>query len=432
MKLRCGLTSVIASVCLVGLVAGCGSVSVPAEEGPAPAPPLPVGWSELPNAPYPEELEGPVTFWAGTELVVAGGYDFDYEVLEVTHYTATYAYSPATGQWTESAPLVVPGYDGLQSFTGMWTGSAWLGIAQPCRDGQVQEEYASVACADIWLGVRWTVDGGWVISADPIPPAAVSADGPGVRIAGMSSEAMIVTTVTGYLTNTMGENADWTFTPWPLGVNPMDALSTCVVADQILTISSVPGPETLPPGDSLSNHPHSVTVNTLSFDGEVLHRQPFGDTHAVSLGPYCQPDQAMFVQIHPLTGTESTIFRLTANEVVPLPTDTSGSLGNPPLVSVNSEWTDVGTGVVSFSTRSYFLDNVTGIPTELQPVAPSIETTVWTGEVLYLNPRASLVAIVNDTRTTRSTNTNRWFAFLPRGSWPESADLGFPFTLEVD
>ncbi|MBA3410201.1 MAG: hypothetical protein H0U15_05005 [Geodermatophilaceae bacterium] len=91
--------------------------------------PLQPGWTELPPAPYSPALRDPIVFWADGELIVPGSYEFPEPYAELTMRTDSYAYSMASGQWRELAPLEIPGYAGVIGAAGTWTGSAWEGLA---------------------------------------------------------------------------------------------------------------------------------------------------------------------------------------------------------------------------------------------------------------------------------------------------------------
>lgn len=392
---------------------GCGQGTA---NDTSPAAPLVEGWNELPPAPYPAAMEDFLTFWTGTELIVAGGTEFPAPYDNVTHRTETYAYAPETGQWRTLSPIVVPGYDGVQALTGAWTGTAWVGVAFPCTDGDVIDEVQSVACDQVPIGLRWTPDGGWTVSPQPIAAESVGGRVLDFNVAGMTAASVILANENGFLTYELPDTAEsgWTFRPWPDGAAAVTAGAACIVDDQLVTVSTVlrdfPSGSVSAEGQEPS-YPQTLSANLLAADGAVLRSWPLVDLPmGLRFEPYCQPGVGIYVD----AGLDQPILRVDTAQVTPLQAPTSGPQGGV-YAFVSYDWADVGTGVVSLSpTGTYFLDSAAGALTVLQPV-PSMDTTVWSGSVLFVTPVIS----------------QRWFAFLPRGgSWPESADLPFPFTIE--
>jgi len=410
MNARPVVLRVAGSLAALVLLAGCGQVR-PAEGGE----PLEPGWNEIPAAPYSPELAGTVAFWTGDELVVSGGYELPPPFEQVTFRTETYAYSLESGQWRELEPISVPGFDGALSFSGTWTGTAWIGVALPCRNGDVVDEDPSTYCDRVPIGLQWTSEAGWV-TGDPVPPESAGAESNVVSVAGMTSSSLILTTVTGFLFRDIGAGADapWSFAPWPSGVEPLQASSACVIDEQILTVSTVLdlGGDPLDPGESANTRPQTLTANTLNLGGEVLGQRSLSSVPFLPFEPYCQQGRAVFVYTNP----GQPILRVNAEEVVPLPLDTEGSIDEPPI-SVSDEWIDVGTGIVSLAPApgGFYVDHESGEATPLQPV-PIMNVNVWTGELLF----------------TRQNGSPRWFAFLPRETWQNSSDLEFPFQTDGD
>lgn len=405
----------VALLCAVLMAGtGCGQGSA---DDTSPGAPLVEGWNELPSAPYPAAMRDFLAFWTGTELVVAGGTEFPEPYDFVTHRPETYAYSPETGQWRTLPPIAVPGYDGVQALTGVWTGTAWVGTAFPCTDRDVLDESADYACERVPIGLRWTPDGGWAVSPQPIAAEAVGGGRDlGFKVAGVTATSVILANRSGSLSYELPGTAEsgWTFSPWPAGSAAVTAGAACVVDDQLVTVSAVlrdPADGSVYAQGSDQSYPQTLSANLLGPDGTVLRSWPVADLpQGMTYEPYCQSEVGIYVS----TSLGEPILRVgAATEVVPLQAPTFGPQGGV-YAEVLPEWADVGTGVVLLGEiETYFLDRDVGALTVLQPV-PSMARTVWSGSVLFTTPFLS----------------HQWFAFLPRGSWPDSADLPFDFRID--
>jgi len=371
----------------------------------------------IPAAPYSAELRQPVAFWTGTDLIVAGGYEWPKPYFEVTYRTQTYAYSVESGAWRELEPLSVPGYDGVHALTGAWTGAAWIGVGIPCRDGEATSTNPTMGCDRVPVGLRWTPEAGWS-STGPVPAEAMSPERLSVSFAGQTSTALILATSTGYLSQGLGEGPDgsWQFTAWPGGAEPVTNSAACVVGDTIMTICTILGPAGPDLAEDSVNqpddYPQLLSTNRLTPDGLLPDTTVLIDVPSLTGQPYCQPGLGLYVS----TTLGGPLFQINVEGTVELPVDTQGSIEEPPIW-VLSEWIDVGTGLVYLTEApgGYYLDSTTGAVTRLQPV-PTMLVAVWTGQVLFTSSRGS----------------GQWFAFLPRSSWPESGDLDFPFAVEDD
>lgn len=411
MRTRSALFTLVMALVLILFGTGCGRPVPERAAGDA----LAEGWNELPFAPYLSALEGYLAFWTGTELVVAAGTVFPEPYDHVTHHTETYTFSLETGQWRTLAPLVVPGYDGVQGLTGMWTGATWVGIAFPCKDEDVVDKAQYVACEVFPIGLRWSPTDGWTVSPQPIAPESLKTDH-GFNVAGVTSTSLILVNVDGYLSYELPGSVEsgWTFNAWPAGAAAATGGSACVLGDQLLTVSTIlrePTDGSVFPEGQTQDFPQSLTANLLTPVGEVIRSWPVADLPlGILFAPYCQPQQGIFVYTTP----GDPMLRVTADTNVPLQVPTLTDEAGGVWASVSGGWADVGTGVVELGEpRTYYLDSDAGAITVLQPV-PAMTRTVWTAQALFAAPALS----------------DQWFAFLPRGTWPESADLPFPFTIE--
>ena len=329
---------------------------------------------------------------------MAGGYEFPEPYAELTMRTDSFAYSMASGQWRELAPLEIPGYDGVIRAAGTWTGSAWEGLAFPCPSGPVPDELIYDTCAKSVVGLRWDPSTGWSTSAASPAPDDL---GRGLHFAGVtSSSEIIITAPLGFFTRplVLGVDVGWIYTPWPPEAAPIMGDAACLVGDQLLTL---PTPASV---SVLSLADLGATDRTLAESASTSEPQAF-----------CRPGEALFVQ----TGFEQPILRVLGRETSSLPTPTAIGDANT-YVSVSSELVDVGSGLVSLGIdSSWFLNPETG---ELTPLSngPSmmVSSTVWTGDSLIGSPV--------------SKDQNRWFAFTPmNGSWPDSEALAFPEPLPL-
>lgn len=399
--------------CVLLATSACGAQPVADESVP-----LEPGWTELPPAPYSADLRHPIVFWAEDELIVAGGFEQVAPYMYSEMLSATYSYSFETGRWDELAPFVVPGYEGVLA-TGGWNGSAWVGLGTPCPSGPLPDESVSDICPDEVVGLRWEPSsiwsaGGWSVSEIDVPP-----EPGGLEFAGVTpASEVIVTSSLGFFTYPPdAESADaWQYQRWPPGAEPNTG-PTCLLGDQLLTLQDTDRYE------GYGSHypvPHPTNLSVVSLpDLDVAGRGLVVDTYSPSA--YCWHGHALLVQaIYPTempafvpgrAGTPEPVQLVTADSTTPLPTPTSGFEGEV-WVSVQGDWIDVGSGLVSLGgTFSTYLDGTTWELTRLAD-GPSLDSRVWTGQVLIGNPYQA---------------GNRWFAFVPvDGSWPDSASLAFP------
>lgn len=391
------VVAVFAVVVAIFAASGCGT---PRPAGD-PAAGLQPGWNALGEVPWSADLFDQNAFWTGEELIVAGGYDHTDET-RVTFATGTYAFSLESMQWRELAPLSVPGYDGVIDATGAWVGSAWVGLAFPCRSGPTPDLFAVDNCDPNPVGLRWTAETGWVVAFDDVPKVAVAPDRvTSITLIGVSGSTVMLGALGGMLTinSALAESAAWTFTPWPPGLGGVDPRAACLVGGQILLLTTDIPPE-------LADQPYgvaqNVSVSVLSPEGLAARvSQAFGEAQ----GPpttKCLPDRALLFQTQ--QGEIAPIQRVTPEGA----TTWAGRTTGPGRSNIDG--IDVGTGLFEGSPLgSTYSEQVKGETTQLAPISFT-ELNVWTGETLMVVTRAS----------------NQLMALLPAPSWEASSGYPFP------
>lgn len=395
---RRSASALVAVVVATLAAAGCG---VPRQAGD-PAAGLQPGWNALGDAPWSQDVSNQISFWTGAELVVAGGYNHKAQ-SSVSFASSTYAYSLETMQWRELAPLSVPGYDGVLGAVGAWVGSAWFGLAYPCRSGPTPDEAASEACDASPVGLRWTVEKGWTVALGAATIAAVGETISGVNVMGVSGGTLMLSAIGGMLTidTSTSDSGVLGFTAWPAGIGKVFPHAACLVDGQVLALTADASPETEGQG---TGTPPNISVTVLAPEGLAANSaQTLGAREEEPI-TQCLAGRALLFQ--PTSGEiGAPIQRITPTGATPWAAHTAGE----GAISVGYS-VDVGTGLFFGRTpNSDYTDQMTGEVTPLAAV-PYLDLSLWTGNVLMAVTSAS----------------HQLVAFLPEPSWEKSGDYAFP------
>lgn len=393
-----------AVVCCLLVAAGCGTPTDP----PGSLGGLELGWTALPVAPYSPDLTVPAIFWAGDQLVVAGGFVSDTDD-NVTFQSQTWSHSLETGAWTELDPFVIPGFDGSGLTEGVWTGQAWVGYALPCRNAPNISTPQGENCG-MPMSARWSPDAGW--SFGELPAQAYPDQlRTGTRPVGTTPTHAVMSVRAGLLTLDLQQpDAAWLFLPWPADAAPYGPGAASMSGDQIVVLASIYGSQDIPLGAG-NEVPQTIDVVVLSIDGAVVSTRPLLQASGYVADPFCDNGIGFLFQPAPTDQIQRVEAEATTTLNAPVGVPDTERFEDPvPYMRVTD--LNVGSGVVAFGPHpafSYYLDTTTG---RLEPLAPApVVQTCWTGQVVL----GQLMQPANE-----------WFAFLRPPDWRAARGLEFP------
>jgi len=424
MQGRSGARSILVACVVIGWVAllgGCVQQAEPLDAGP--------GWTQLPDSPLPPEREGSVSFWAGDRLVVAGGVDLGEEtnaseIRDIAFTGQTVTYVPATNSWVEQPPLVVPNFDGVAFFGGVWMGSYWLGAGSPCRSTRANFSKVSSLCSLERIGLRWELGAGWTVLDAPTRAAYVGTDERGdyaseLRPVGPMGEAALFTSATGY--SLLSRQGAWSFTPWPDVESLPSAIYLnigCLVAGEMWT-RTTDDPSFYQAGPSEVNEA-IVAIDTRSGTTRVIAE---GQTDGYASGGYLICLETVALYQPDMQGPILSISGAGPRELPRVETPATASMSAWPLGLVHVQL-EAADRAVSFGSgpdsTAWYLDGTTGELTFF-PSTLSVENTLWTGELIFaqLSPSYDTPA------------AGQWFVLEPDGFGPSLSEATFPIPLDT-
>lgn len=350
------------------------------------------GWSQLPTNPLPVNLSHPISFWTGSELIVAGGYSSPstYKDAEqsIVVNPKTVGYVMASDSWSVHKPMKIPGYEGLVDGFGAWTGKVWAGWATLCSSYKTIVD--SGYCENPRMGVMWSPDGGWSV-IDP-PPDAAFADPLNASISstlvGVRGSTVVFSAAAGYLVLEASSppGSQWTLVPWPKLAGIGQIYAYCLVGDTLWAegYSWPPGPD-----GSVNN---VIALDLATSKNKIVLTSPV-TTDQFSFGPICTEDSVLFQSgfTDPIIETTLSGSQLTiSNNIVPEP---DSSDGRPIYLGEGYSKVLLNVGLLNFSTdgKNWFLSSNSTQPT-LFPPTPSLEDLVPAGNLLFARLNYSLVA----------------------------------------